>query len=319
MHPIGAVRHVGRRLGTLLLALLATCTLVTVGTRPAHAETTEQYLRLTWDLTNLDTEGAGQEREDRYRRFVNQLREAAASPMAGVDTEDMFDTPRGTRTNRVVEVSIWTINGRGERGIHHILYFSLDDMYLRGFTINSVNYQFRDDSYAFPLADQVRRARNLPTAPLFHQIYEGNYNELDGQTTRGRMPYTARAMRDRLRELGNFTYDSRYNYRRQLAYIIGATAEAARFGWIRNRIAAVLNHGYDSSDGSYPDSLGDFGVGLQTQWSALSRVAHRTTGGGTSNPVYVDGRAYSNISQIRLGTGGVPPLVPFLALRFHKP
>ncbi|KEF16913.1 ribosome-inactivating family protein [Microbacterium sp. NPDC016588] len=303
----------------MLLALLATCTLVTVGTPPAHAETTEQYLRLTWDLTNLDTEDAGQEREDQYRRFIGQLRDAAGSPMAGVDTNDMFDTPRGTRTNRVVEVSVWTINGRGQRGIHHILYFSLDDMYLRGFTINSVNYQFRDDSYAFPLADQVRRARNLATAPLFNQIYDGSYRQLDANQQRGGMPYTPRAMRDRLRELGNFTYNSRNDYRRQLAYIIGATAEAARFGWIRNRIAAVLNHGYDPNYEDYPTTLGNFGMELQTHWSDLSRVAHDTSGGGTSRPVNIDGRTYSNISQIRLGTGGVPPLVPFLALRFHKP
>ncbi|MEF3117636.1 ribosome-inactivating family protein [Streptomyces chrestomyceticus] len=317
MHPIGAVRRAGRRLGTMLLALLATCTLVTVGAPSAHAETTERYLRLEWNLRGLHDPDEGQNRERQYREFIRQLRAASGSRMAGVSGNDMFDTPARTRTNRVVQVSVVTDHS-GE-GIHLILYFSLDDMYLRGFTVGGQNYQFTDSSYDFPLADEIQRANGGAT-PLFHAIYSGSYRTLDPHDTRGGLSYAPENMARFMDDLRyRFAYGTRNTYQRHLAYIIGATAEAARFGWIENRIAAVLNRGRDYSADGAPSTLGNFGMELQTHWSDLSRVAHQTSGGGTSNPVYIDGRSYSNISQIRIGTGGVPPLVPFLALYSAKP
>ncbi|MFF4321174.1 ribosome-inactivating family protein [Streptomyces sp. NPDC001568] len=319
MNPICAIRRAGRRLGTVFLAFLATCALVTVGATPAHAETSKQYTVLDWYVYGLDTGNGGDmgaDRAVRYRDFIAQLRAAAGHRMDGANGDDMRDTPTRTNTNRVIEARVWTNENGGAPRSHLKLYFSVDNLYLLGFTSRGQHWMFQPDTNpAFPLAGEVQRGQGLEHAPLFQSLgYRGNYDSLDPHGFRRDFSYTAASMHMTMQFLNNFTAANRPSAPSELAYLIGATSEAARFGWIEHRIAAALNRGYDDTDPNRPSHLGNFGLTLQTQWAALSRVAHRTVNGGTVAPVNIDGRTYDNFTQIRLGTGGVPRLAPFLAL-----
>ncbi|GCD33964.1 hypothetical protein OEIGOIKO_01688 [Streptomyces chrestomyceticus JCM 4735] len=317
MKPISAVRRAGRRLGTLLLTLLATCILVTAGTAPAQAETSQRYTVIDWHMEGYDDTGsggnAGADRANRYRQMVARLRAASGHEMTGADSPAMMDTPVRRDTNRVIEVRVWTNEYDGPSECHVKLYFSVDDMYLLGFTVRGQHWQFSDTT--LPLAHEVQQHYGMTNAPIFTSLrYRGNYPTLDPDNERRNFGYESDTLRRRMLDLSYLTEARRLAHRGNLAYIIGATAEAARFGWIENRIAAAIELRYDPSDPNHPAHLGNFGVGLQTQWSALSRVAHQTVHGGNAAPVIVDGRRYLNITQMRLGTGGVPRLAPFLGL-----
>ncbi|GAA2479854.1 ribosome-inactivating protein [Streptomyces thermolineatus] len=315
MNPIPSVRRAGRSLGTLFLALLAACSLVTFGTTPARAETSQRYTVIDWHMEGYDTGDGGSQGADRalrYRDMIAQLRAASGHRMTGANGSDMLDTPTRTDTNRVIEVRVWTNAHGGPSESHVALYFSVDNLYLLGFTTRGRHWLFSDTT--LPLAREIQNHYGMRTPPLFQDIrYRGNYDTLDPHTLRGAFHYNALTMQMSMDGLSRFSLEDRAHYRGTLAYLIGATSEAARFGWIEHRIAAAINRGYDSSDPNLPDNLGNFGVELQTQWSALSRVAHRTVNGGTSTPVTVDRRVYTNITQIRYGAG-VPRLTPFLAL-----
>ncbi|MEU4198618.1 ribosome-inactivating family protein [Streptomyces sp. NPDC039022] len=317
MNPIPALRRAGRRLGTMLLALLATCTLMTVGSTPAQAETSRRYTVIDWHMEGFDDTSsggnAGADRANRYRQMVAQLRAASGHEMTGADSPALLDTPTRTNTNRVIEVRVWTNEYGGPSECHVKLYFSVDNLYLLGFTARGHHYQFRDTT--LPLAHEIQNFERSAVPPLFTDLgYRGNYDSLDPDANRRHLAYRAIDMQHRMTDLSYITDATRSTYRGTLAYLIGATAEAARFGWIENRIAAAIDLGFDPSDPNHPAHLGNFGVGLQTQWSALSRVAHQTVHGGNAAPVTIDGRTYRNITQIRLGTEGVPRLAPFLGL-----
>ncbi|WP_404816270.1 ribosome-inactivating family protein [Streptomyces thermolineatus] len=314
MNPISVVRRAGRRLGTLLLALLAACALVSAGTVPAHAETSRRYTVIDWHMEGYDAGdggSAGADRAVRYRDMIAQLRAASGHRMAGAGGGDMLDTPTRTNTNRVIEVRVWT-NEYGSPAQSHVrLYFSVDNLYLLGFTNRGHNWRFSDAD--LPLAREIQNHYGYTNPPLFTSIYRGNYGTLDPNEVRGAFHYNALTMQMSMDSLSHFSYENRYHYRSTLAYFIGATAEAARFGWIEHRIAASVNVGHDTTDPNNPDYLGNFGVELQTAWDDLSRLAHRTVNGGSSTPVTVDRRTYTNITQIRHGIGR-PRIAPFLAL-----
>lgn len=95
-----------------------------------------------------------------------------------------------------------------------------------------------------------------------------------------------------------------------MAYIIGATAEAARFGWIQNRVAQSIFRGGDPAYTDRPSHLGNFGTDLETSWSDLSRMAHRTAAHRTDRGVTIDGRRYENVTEIGNPTNGQPRLTP---------
>ncbi|KOT91065.1 hypothetical protein ADK86_24150 [Streptomyces sp. NRRL F-5755] len=312
MHPIPAVRRTGRRLGVLLLALVAVCGLLYGNAaQPAHAESSQRWTIITWHAENLtagEDEPARRRLGNEYRQMVAQLREAAGHPMDGSgNSSTLLDTPR-QRTNRIIEVQVWT-----ETGMHLALYFSRDNLYLLGYTNRGRHWRFSDTDHTLEAEYHNRYPDDHNW--LFQSLgYDGNYNTIDPHGDRGRLPYDRITMDVHLSNIAN-TRDRRTDeVRLPLAYIIGATAEAARFGWMQERVAAVLDHGSDPTDPTHPMHIGAFGLGLQNAWSDLSRLAHYDLGGFPPPTVRIDDRNYTNVNQINYGTPNLPRIAPFLAL-----
>ncbi|MFF9477085.1 ribosome-inactivating family protein [Streptomyces roseolus] len=315
------MRRTGRQLAVLLLALAATCGLVNGFAAPkAHADTTRRWSVIDYNISNYQGHfTAGQTPETtanatRYRLMVEQLRSLGGHQMPGGDEPDLLDTPT-QRTNRVIQMRIWE-NFRSDVA----LYFSADNLYLLGYSVDGNHWQFSDTHDIVNLAEEYRVAAGLAVAPLFQSLqYTGNYaTSLDRTQSRGNYRYTSNNLRTWIMNLRN-THDNNRNDRRMdLALVIGATSEAARFGWIQRRIEAVIRHGYDPSDSSNPSHLGPFGVALENRWSQLSALAHQGTEGRAETPVQVDNRTYSDWRQILWGTNNNnargPAIAPFLAL-----
>ncbi|MFF3276594.1 ribosome-inactivating family protein [Streptomyces chrestomyceticus] len=312
MHPIPAVRRTGRRLGVLLLTLVAVCGLLYGNAaQPAHAESSQRWTIITWHAEALSVDDNYPTRRfigDHYRQMASQLRAAAGHSMDGSgNSSSLLDTPR-ERTNRIIEVQVWTHDG-----MHLALYFSRDNLYLLGYTNRGAHWRFSDTDNT--LAAEYHNRYPDDQNWLFQSLgYNGNYNTLDREGHRANANYDRITMDVHLDEVSHTRQGRTNNVRYSLAYVIGATAEAARFGWIQERIATVLDHGSDPTDPNHPMHLGAFGIGLQNSWSDLSRLAHEDLGDFPTRPVRIDGRNYTNVNEINYGSPSLPRVAPFLAL-----
>ncbi|MFD9797062.1 ribosome-inactivating family protein, partial [Streptomyces sp. NPDC059070] len=156
-----------------------------------------------------------------------------------------------------------------------------------------------------------------PTAPAFNEITgDGSYAQMSASPEwRGAQTYDRTTMYEQVQNLTNATPGNRNSttVNRAMAYIIGATAEAARFGWIQNRVAQTLYAGGDPQD-NMAANIGAFGTDLELNWSDLSRMAHNTAAHRADRGVNIDGRFYGNVDDIGIPDPRRPYLTPFLAL-----
>ncbi|MFD9794067.1 ribosome-inactivating family protein, partial [Streptomyces sp. NPDC059070] len=158
-----------------------------------------------------------------------------------------------------------------------------------------------------------------PTAPAFHEITgDGSYAQMSAPPAwRGAQPYNRTTMYEQVQNLANATPGNRNSttVNRAMAYIIGATAEAARFGWIQDRVANTIYAGGDLSIRDNPANIGAFGTDLERQWDSLSRMAHNTAAHRVDPGVTIDGRFYGDVDDIGIPDANYRPrLTPFLAL-----
>ncbi|MFD4537666.1 ribosome-inactivating family protein [Kitasatospora sp. NPDC058397] len=332
LHPTSTMRRAGRRLAVLLLAMAAACGLVNGLAAPhADANTTQRWTDIDWDMTGYDSaarpSSAAANQSGEYRRVVDRMREIAGQPMAGLPNAPYFSdtTVRGreTATNRVIRVLVWSnavtpSNPRGERRADVALYFSVDNLYFMGFSSHGLHYRL-NAPYTVRLAEEMRVRFNMPTAPLLNTISsDGGYASLAANPTwRGDQPYTASNFLTHLSALDTATSANRNSNAvlRAMAYFIGATSEAARFGWIENRIASVLIYNGDPTETSRPANIGRFGTDLENNWDTLSTVAHRSARGQNTTAVNIDGRQYADWEDIYGGETANPIIVPFLAIQ----
>ncbi|MFJ8694272.1 ribosome-inactivating family protein [Streptomyces roseolilacinus] len=309
MHPTSAPRSFGRRLGVLCLALFAACSLLTGNAGPAHADTTQRWTVIDYNMTNYDRHfpepnGETRANANRYRYMVEALRELGSHPLAYAE-EGMRQSPQELNSN-IIEMRIWR-NFRSDVA----LYFSANNLYLLGFSVDGAHWQFSDTGPT--LAREMQNHYGGPL-PLFQSLgYTGHYRQLDPQQTRGNFRYSSENLNNAVQRLRQVRSGNTRDYRSDLAAVIGATAEAARFGWIQRRIQTVIEQGYDHTDPNYPQHLGNFGVDLQNEWSSLSRLTHRSLEGASTSPVTVDHRTYSTWQQISRGSSG-PRIAPFISL-----
>ncbi|MEU7226122.1 ribosome-inactivating family protein [Streptomyces chrestomyceticus] len=307
------VRRVGRRLGVLLLALLATCGLLNANSAPAHADTgNSRWTVIPWYVSDLDGEMRTPEGAARYRDFITSLRTWAGHQINNQNVDRrLWETE--TIQNHFIEVQVWT--GPNQDQLHLTLYFRTNDLYLVGFGANSQRWQFGDaggDRSALARAwrDQYNQAGR------FNDLgYDENYNSLDPNRERGDMVYTPWYLHNQLMSFQGINRQTANNYRLRLAYIAQATAEAARTPWIFNRIHETIRDGESSGDdsGRRYTYVGSFGMALENQWSNLSRLIYRVMRGQRVDPVDVDGRRYRNIDDIVLGDPTRPQIGALLA------
>ncbi|MFD9692661.1 ribosome-inactivating family protein [Kitasatospora sp. NPDC059088] len=335
-HPISALRRAGRRLGALLLALLATCTLVsTSGATTAHAQPAPNspWTAIDWHLEtygDADNMTFGNTRawtrRNMYNNFIRTFREAVGQQMGSTNDRDLMDTRQSGARDRIIEVRVWTNQNGSPAQSHVALYFNAANLYLVGFTSHGHHYQFQDSSpnprttspvLRQSLAELYRAGHDMNTTPLFQDLgYRGNYPSLDPQGSRADAPYTPDYIIDSVNMLGDAERLGPQRLRTPLALVIGMTAEAARFGWIERRIDQSIAYGGDSTDPNRASHIGNFGLELELNWSDLSRLTHRSLAGNAAPSVTVDHRTYTNASQVAIGTMNtqLPRIAPFIAL-----
>ncbi|WP_405021356.1 ribosome-inactivating family protein [Kitasatospora sp. NBC_00070] len=302
------------------------------GRRPqAHAEVPQSqgFTTIDWHLYaygDQNRSSRSRDSSDDYNAMVNALRNAAGHQMDNVDQSSAYmDTTRRTNSNRVIRVLVWTTEADGDHA-HLALYFNVDNLYFLGFSARGQHYRIvpranqAAAAYTNHLPEELRRASRPvpPVAPLFNEITgDGSYAQMSAPPEwRGAQPYDRTTLYQQVQNLTSARPDSRNSttVNRAMAYLIGATAEAARFGWIQNRVAQSIFAGGDAGDPSFPAHIGAFGTDLELNWSALSRMAHNTAAGRADQGVTINNRTYRDVFDIGIPQGDRPRLTPFLAL-----
>ncbi|MET9549234.1 ribosome-inactivating family protein [Streptomyces sp. NPDC006627] len=312
------------RIGAAVLALPALGTLQGLAAPQAYAATNALWTKLDWRMEGYQRErgtSAATRQSTNYRYVVDQLRALTSQEMAGTQGRPgLYDTSvrsHQPRTNRVIQILLWSDDTGASRNDVN-LYFSVDDLYLMGFTSRGQHYRF-DAGYTHHLADSLGRASSTPP-PLVHVMEStGSYATLNADPLwRGEQEYTAHNFLRHLNELRNARPNNMNSngVTRALAFFIGATSEAARFGgFIQERICNVLIYDEDRSYNDRPAHLGGFGTALQNNWHTLSALAHRNLQGLEAEPVGIDGRHFRNVEDILNGAhGGGPRIAPFIGI-----
>ncbi|MEU0234972.1 MULTISPECIES: ribosome-inactivating family protein [unclassified Streptomyces] len=322
------MRRSGRQLAVLLLALVSACSVLFGGAAPkANAETSERFTTIDWHLYAYGDPNRSARAADSYNDYnamVNALRNASGHQMEGVGNSPAYmDTPTRTNTNRVIQVLVWTQEADGNHA-HLALYFNVDNLYFLGFSAHGRHYRIvpranqAARAYTNHLPEEIRHAYNLTTAPLFNQITgDGSYAQMSAsEEWRGAQEYTPYMIYERAETLRLVTPETRNSTQvnQAMAYMIQATSEAARTGWIQGRIAASIHQGGDYSEPGAPANLGPFGTDLELHWSHLSRMAHNTAAGRPDPGVTINNRTYRTVTDLGLWEPNRPRLTPFLAL-----
>ncbi|MFF5393346.1 ribosome-inactivating family protein [Streptomyces sp. NPDC013012] len=292
MNPLLSMKR-SRAALALVAALLGLFQLIVAS--PARANTSQIWTVMYWDITSLQQGGplAAQRYDDMLRELRRHVDSRPANQQGG------FLARTEAQTGRYVEIRV---TDSGDQFLS--LFYRTDNLYLDGFRIAGSNYQFRDAPSAL--------RRNYGGNQLFTTIYGGHYGNggLDAQNVRGNTSFMAHNLRNQFVGLRSFSYGTRNDYTLHLANIVQATSEAARFGWIQNRISNTIRNGGEHDGYGWQTTLGGFGTALENRWSDLSRLAFQTQNGGNGNPVTVGGQTYNNLTDMQHGN---PPARPALA------
>ncbi|MFD6434210.1 ribosome-inactivating family protein [Streptomyces venezuelae] len=292
----------GRRLGAWLASFLVVLGITQGVTTPeAHALPAYPYQSIEWDITGLE-EGRNPLAAGQYDNMIRQLREIAATPIAA----GMGETTQ--ERGHVIEVQVVRYPHGGQRTHNLSLYFWAHDLYLIGFTSQGYNYRFEDTT---DLLRQREHAAypNGHRRPFTDLRYTGSYSDLGAsESTRAsaNMNYQGWTLAHHLDRLGNVRDNrpSSQEYGRSIAHIIGATSEAARMGWIQNRVSNTIRQGGDGAQ--HFDYLGTFGASLENNWGRLSALVNNLNRGSAGSSVNVDGSRYRTLDDITRGPSGAP-------------
>jgi Ribosome inactivating protein len=285
------------RTALAVLATLLGLLQLTVAT-PAGATTSRIWTVMSWDITSLQQ--GGPLAAQRYDDMLRELRQLAGYTVDASHGGVLGRTE--AETGRYIEVQV-TDNGNQFLS----LFYRTDNLYLDGFRIGGANYRFSDA--------QSHLVRNYGNGrQLFTTIFAGSYQNggLDSENRRGSTSYTAQNLRNQFVGLTGFNYNNRNNYRLNLANIVQATSEAARFGWIQNRISNTVRNGGENDGYGWQTTLGSFGLALENRWAPLTRLAFQTRNGSTGDPVVVDGRSYSSLTDMMMANPPQRPRISYL-------
>lgn len=261
-----------RALATLLVLLAA----VGLTAPAAHADTgNTQRVQIIWNVHSLMTGDAVTAQQD-YATMIDSLRSAAGH---NVLWDRLGDTETRTdNDHHVVEIRVMD-NNDSVAG----LYLRSDNLYLMGFWTGSPNSGSVTGLLGF--SDQFQELqfilqRNGTPAAVQNIGYSSSYNALGSdRRTRVSMDMTRIALALNMVRRANTT-NVPYNttaFRDQLLILIQATAEAARFQDIRDRVWANIGLGRDSTVPN-PHLDNDM-IGLENNWGRISTWVHQQVNG----------------------------------------
>jgi hypothetical protein len=305
------------RIGAAALALPALGTLQGLAAPQAYANTSNYWSDMDWRMAGYEEQRGTMDasrQAAQYQSLVRGLRDLAGQPMEGAQNNPNFlDTTRLATepSQRVIRILLWNALGRANVA----LYFNVDNLYLMGFTTHGQHFRFDDGGFAYLSASIGRRFDESP--PLVRVMHStGRYDTMNASASwRGNQPYSTHNFLSHLSNLENANENNMNSQAvgRALAFFIGATSEAARFGWIEERVARVIARGYDPTDPSEPAHLGAFGTDLQNAWDPLSVLVHRTIQGRSGPEVRIDGRVYRDYRDVSSYSAG-SRIAPFIGI-----
>ncbi|MEE1755302.1 ribosome-inactivating family protein [Streptomyces sp. SP18CS02] len=89
-----------------------------------------------------------------------------------------------------------------------------------------------------------------------------------------------------------------------LTQVIAAVSEAARFGWIQNRILNTTRSGSDIDGANRYSHLGGLGAEMEASWAALTHLLADSAADRPTMPVTVNNRTYRTAQEIEYGDSG---------------
>ncbi|MFF4648330.1 ribosome-inactivating family protein [Streptomyces sp. NPDC001389] len=309
-HPV--LRQRFRRLRLLLCAFLATAFLVPgLSAAPAHGQPLPppQLTVLNWDVTDITgTAEPTSQAGNTYREMVTNVFRNVGHILPNTDG-NIRVTERVP--NHLIELRVIDRNQVVQHRL--TLYLWADTLYVIGITAQGVHYAFSDavrNGDAARARDVLQRFYPGPAVPAFRSFaFTGNYSGSDGldpNLERATMGFQTPQLGAAIQTLTALhSTNNVAQVRTAFVRIIAATAEATRYGWIRERIESILHYGFDrENDGTTTTTLGAFGVLLETHWSDTTNWVEGSYNGSSPNWYFVDNyRPYQNYRHFLTGNG----------------
>ncbi|MEE1821289.1 ribosome-inactivating family protein [Streptomyces sp. BE20] len=247
-------QRVGRRLAGVLAALALSLGMLGTAAPAAHADPDRPLTVIDWDISGL--EHGGQGHHDRYWNLIDQVHR-----VSGHDFYQVLDETT-TTYNQLIQIRV---TYAGQYVVS--LYYWANTLYLAGIYQPGQPDGTGNRHYVFPdgYPGAFNQVLGVQAQPL---PWNGSYANLPGGGNRASRQLTPQNLQNglltlrRTQELlgsaaGTTTLGS------YLVDIIGATAEAARFGYIFDTVRQNIRSGSSTP-------IGAFGADLETSWGQLS-------------------------------------------------
>ncbi|MEU7581589.1 ribosome-inactivating family protein [Streptomyces sp. NPDC041068] len=243
-----------RRVAGLLVALAMSVGVLGVAAPAAHADPDRPLTVVDWDISGLEHGGQGQ--HDRYWNMIDQVHR-----ISGHDFYQVLDETT-TTLNRLIQIRV---SYSGQHAVS--LYYWANTLYLAGFYQPGQPNGTGNQHYVFPdgYPDAFNRVLGVRADRL---PWNGSYANLPSGSSRGERQLTPQNLQNALLTLRNTeqllgTQAGQRTVGSYLVDIIGATAEAARFGYIFDVVRQNIRNRTSTP-------IGRFGADLETTWTHLS-------------------------------------------------
>ncbi|MFE3327016.1 ribosome-inactivating family protein [Streptomyces sp. NPDC059176] len=254
MSIVNLCRRATRRAAGLLVVLALSVGVLGTVAPTAHADPDRPLTVIDWDVSGL--EHGGQGHHDRYWNVIDQVHR-----VSGHDFYQLLDETT-TTYNRLIQIRV------SYAGQHVVsLYYWANTLYLAGIYQPGQPNGTGNRHYVFPdgYPDAFNRVLGVRAQLL---PWNGSYATLPGGSTRSERRLTPQNLQNGLltlrrtqellgSEAGRNTVGS------YLVDVIGATAEAARFGYVFDVVRQNIRSNTSTT-------IGRFGADLETSWGQLS-------------------------------------------------
>ncbi|WP_432129313.1 ribosome-inactivating family protein [Streptomyces sp. bgisy082] len=271
------IRRGSRRIAGLLLAFALSVGILGAATPAAHADPDRPLTVVDWDITGLEHGGQGQ--HDRYWNMIDQVHR-----ISGHDFYQVLDETT-TTYNQLIQIRV------SHAGQHVVsLYFWANTLYLAGFYQPGQPNGTGNRHYVFP--DGYPDAFNRVLGVQAHRLpWNGSYANLPSGSSRDERRLTPQNLQNALLTLGNAqqllgTGAGQNTVGSYLVDVIGATAEAARFGHLFDIIRGNIRNRTETP-------IGRFGAALQTSWGHISTWVYQRLNDPTGGGITIGGPGYS--------------------------